>query len=46
MRALIDAHNKTQREPLFPAIGEMPVTIDKTLEEPATKDDEYIYWPG
>jgi len=31
MRALIDAHNKTQREPLFPAIGEMPVTIDKTL---------------
>jgi arylsulfatase A-like enzyme len=46
LRALIDAHNKTQREPLFPAIGEMPVTIDKTLEEPATKDDEYIYWPG
>jgi uncharacterized sulfatase len=46
MRALIDAHNKTQREPLFPALGEMPVTIDKTLEEPATKDDEYIYWPG
>jgi uncharacterized sulfatase len=46
LRALIDAHNKTQRDPLFPALGEMPVTIDKTLEEPATKDDEYIYWPG
>ena len=46
LKALIDAHNKTQREPLFPAAGEMPVTIDKTLEEPATKDDEYIYWPG
>lgn len=46
LRALIDVHNKTQREPLFPAVGEMPVTIDKTLEEPATKEDEYIYWPG
>jgi uncharacterized sulfatase len=46
LKALIDEHNKTQREPLFPAAGEMPVTIDKTLEEPATKDDEYIYWPG
>ena len=46
LKALIDAHNKTQRAPLFPAAGEMPVTIDKTLEEPATKDDEYVYWPG
>lgn len=46
LRALIDEHNKTQREPLFPAVGELPVIIDKTLEEPATKDDEYIYWPG
>ncbi len=46
LKALIAKHNATQREPLFPAAGEMPVTIDKTLEEPATKDDEYIYWPG
>ncbi|MFM9972911.1 MAG: sulfatase-like hydrolase/transferase [Burkholderiales bacterium] len=46
LKAMIDAHNKTQREPLFPAVGEMPIMIDKTLEEPATKDDEYIYWPG
>ena len=46
LKALITKHNATQREPLFPAAGEMPVTIDKTLEEPATEDDEYIYWPG
>lgn len=32
--------------PFFPAVGEMPVTIDKTLEQMETKDDEYIYWPG
>ena len=46
LKSLVAAHNATQREPLFPAVGEMPVMIDKTLEEPATKDDEFIYWPG
>lgn len=46
LRALVEAHNATQRDPLFPAVAEMPVTIDKTLEEPATEEDEYIYWPG
>ena len=46
LKALADAHNATQRAPLFPAVAEMPVTIDKTLEEPVTEDDEYIYWPG
>ena len=44
--ALVDAHNATQRDPLFPAVAEMPVTIDKTLEEEAPEEDEYIYWPG
>lgn len=43
---LLKDHNATQREPLFPAVGELPVMIDKTLEEPATKDDAYVYWPG
>ena len=46
LKALVEAHNATQREPLFPAVAEMPVTIDKTLEEEATPEDEYIYWPG
>lgn len=46
LKALIEAHDARQREPLFPAVAEMPVTIDKTLEEPATEEDEYIYWPG
>ena len=46
LRALVEAHNATQRDPLFPAVAEMPVTIDKTLEEEATPEDEYIYWPG
>lgn len=46
LKTLLADHNATQREPLFPAVGEMPVVIDKTLEEEATEDDEYIYWPG
>ncbi|MEP0708838.1 MAG: sulfatase [Parvibaculum sp.] len=46
LKALVEAHNATQREPLFPAVAEMPVTIDKTLEEEATPEDEYVYWPG
>jgi len=26
--------------------GQLPVLVDKTLEEIGTADDEYIYWPG
>jgi arylsulfatase A-like enzyme len=46
LKALVEAHNATQRDPLFPAVAEMPVLIDKTLKEEATEEDEYIYWPG
>ena len=46
MTGLLDAHDATQREPLFPAVGEMPVLIDKTLEEDGTVEDEFIYWAG
>jgi uncharacterized sulfatase len=46
LKAAIAAHRQGGREALFPATGRMPVMVDKTLEEKATKDDEYIYWPG
>jgi len=46
LKDLIARHNATQREPLFPAAGEMPVLIDKTLDHASTRDDEYVYWPG
>jgi uncharacterized sulfatase len=46
LRALLKEHNALQVEPLYPAGGQMPVLIDKTLEEVGTADDEYIYWPG
>jgi uncharacterized sulfatase len=46
LQALLVAHNATQRPPLFPAAGEMPVMVDRTLEDVGTADDEYVYWPG
>jgi arylsulfatase A-like enzyme len=46
LKAALAAHRKDSRGPLYPAAGEMPVTIDKTLEQKATKSDEFIYWPG
>jgi arylsulfatase A-like enzyme len=46
LRALLDAHDARQMEPLFRGAGQMPVLIDKTLEQVGTPEDEYIYWPG
>ncbi|HMO41775.1 MAG TPA: sulfatase-like hydrolase/transferase [Phenylobacterium sp.] len=46
LKALLAAHRAGWKGPLYPYVGEMPVMIDKTLADPATKDDEYVYWPG
>ena len=46
LRALLKAHDAVQSKPLYGGAGEMPVLVDKTLEEPGTAEDEYIYWPG
>jgi uncharacterized sulfatase len=46
LKALIAAHRKGGRGALYPYVAEMPVMVDKTLEEKATDKDEYVYWPG
>lgn len=46
LKALLAAHRAGWSGPLYPFVGEMPVMIDKTLADPATAEDEYIYWPG
>lgn len=46
LKALIARHEVGARPSLYPYTREMPVMIDKTLEQPANKTDEYIYWPG
>jgi uncharacterized sulfatase len=44
--ALLAAHNAEQSEPAWPALIEAPTSIDKTLRDPPSPDDEYIYWPN
>ncbi|MES0872725.1 sulfatase-like hydrolase/transferase [Sinimarinibacterium thermocellulolyticum] len=44
LRALLDAHNAQMAEPMWPSFVELPVLIDKTLAEPESPDDEYVYW--
>mgnify|MGYP000865981633 CR=1 FL=1 len=46
MTALLDAHRKAGRAPLYPHTIEAPVAIDKTLAERARPRDEFIYWPN
>ena len=44
LAALLDAHNKEMKEPAWPSFLEMPVAVDKTLDQPESPDDEYVYW--
>jgi len=46
LKALLAAHNSKQAEPLWPSVFEAPISIDKTLDQQETADDEYIYWPN
>lgn len=44
LRRLLDAHNAQMKEPMWPSFIEMPVAVDKTLDQPEAPDDEFIYW--
>lgn len=46
LRALLDAHDAEQADPLWPSRFAMPVNIDKTLLDRDAEDDEFIYWPN
>ena len=46
LQALIDAHWKDARAPLYPYTIESPIKIDHTLAEPYIDGEEYIYWPN
>lgn len=46
LKAAIAEHRRGARAPLYPAAGEVPVMIDKTLDQKATKADTFVYWPG
>jgi len=42
----LDVHNAEQAAPLWPALAELPVFIDKTLADPQDPADEYVYVPN
>jgi uncharacterized sulfatase len=44
MKALLASHNAEMSPPLWPSFIEMPVMVDKTLDQPQAADDEYVYW--
>ena len=44
LRTLLDAHEAQMAEPMWPSFVEMPVLVDKTLVDPESEDDEYVYW--
>jgi len=46
LKMLLADFNAQQAEPLWPANFEAPVAIDKTLDQPESADDEYVYWPN
>ena len=46
LRGLLDAFDREQAPPMWPWFSEMPIWIDKTIDDPVTEDDEYVYWPN
>ncbi len=44
LKARLEAHHATMPPPLWPSFIELPVAIDKTLDQKQTADDEYTYW--
>ena len=43
---LLDEHAASARPPLYPAVTESAIAIDKTLVERFEDGDDYIYWPN
>lgn len=44
LKGLLAAHNAAMRKPLWPSFLEMPVMVDKTLDQPEAEGDEFVYW--
>lgn len=44
LKARLEAHHAPMPAALWPSFIELPVAIDKTLDQKQTADDEYTYW--
>lgn len=46
LEALIAAHQRGRKPPLYASTFDTPVSIDRTLADPFDPRDEWIYWPN
>lgn len=44
LQALLQAHHAGMPEPAWPSFLQLPVSIDKTLDQPEHAQDTYTYW--
>ena len=44
MKAALTAFNATQAKPLWPSLAEGPVRIDKTINDPRSPQDAFVYY--
>ena len=44
VKAIMDAHHASMPPPLWPSFIEIPIPIDKTLNEKSLPTDETVYW--
>ena len=44
LQSLMDAHHANMAAPRWDSFIEIPITIDKTLDQPYREGDEYTYW--
>lgn len=43
-QARMARHHQGMAEPLWPSFIEVPIFIDKTLDQPRTRQDEHVFW--
>ncbi|WP_341711390.1 sulfatase [Erythrobacter sp.] len=46
LQALLNAHHRGRRPPLYPSVTDSAIMVDKTLAERFEPGDEFIYWPN
>lgn len=46
LQALLDQHHAGARAPLYPSTTRSPIALDKTGQDKASPEDEYVIWPN
>ncbi len=46
LEALLKAHERGRKAPLYASTFDMPVSVDRTLAQPFDPRSEWIYWPN